>query len=78
MEVVLKLKDDGDARVVDEALVALGLSRQLTHPRTDDPTLRGYSTVEVPDESTARQVAERLAGLQEVEAAYVQPPAELP
>lgn len=78
MEVVVKLKDDADATSADQALVDMGLSRQLTHPGTHDPTLRGYSTVEVPDEPTARQVAERLAGLQEVEAAYVQPPADLP
>jgi hypothetical protein len=78
MEVVVKLKDDADATPADQALAAMGLSRTLVHPQTDDPGLRPYSTVEVPDEPTARQVAERLAGLQGVEAAYVQPPAELP
>ena len=78
MEVMVKLKDDAHTAPVTDALADMGLSLRSVHPRTEDPTLRSYSTVEVPDEATARQVTERLTGLEQIEAAYVQPPAELP
>ena len=78
MEVMVKLKEEARTAPVADALAAMGLTLRAVHPRTDDPTLRSYSTVEVPDERTARQVTERLAGLEQIEAAYVQPPAELP
>lgn len=78
MDVMVKLRDEADAAVVQAAVATMGLGLHPVHPGTQDAGLATYSTVEVPDEQTAREVSERLAGLEEVEAAYVQPPPGLP
>lgn len=55
-----------------------GLTLVPVDPRADDPTLRSFFRVEVPDDETARRLIEELSGLEAVDAAYVQPPDALP
>ncbi|MCP9488992.1 MAG: hypothetical protein MSC31_03855 [Solirubrobacteraceae bacterium MAG38_C4-C5] len=78
MDVMVKLKDEADAAVVQDVVATMGLRLRPVHPGTQDAGMATYSTVEVPDEQTAREVSERLTGLEEVEGAYVQPSPGLP
>lgn len=66
------------ADAVLEVVSKLGMSLEALHPGHSDPQLRTHYRVEAPDEQTADQVREALAGLEGVEAAYLQPPDALP
>lgn len=66
------------ANAVLEVVSKLGMSLEALHPGHTDPQLRTQYRVGAPDEQTAQQVREALAGLEGVEAAYLQPPDALP
>jgi hypothetical protein len=55
----------------------LGLPLEPLHPGVDDPVLRSYYTVEVPDRVAAAVLA-RLRASPAVAAAYVKPPEAAP
>ena len=63
---------------VAAALREYGANLHAMHPRAADPELRSWFVVEVPDERSAALLATSLLGLDGVQAAYEQPPAELP
>jgi hypothetical protein len=48
------------------------------NPSSEHPVLLPYFAIEVPDQNVANALIQRLVGLQDVEAAYIQPQAELP
>lgn len=52
----------------------LGISLHPLHPGSDDPSLRSYFTVEVPDAAAAQRVIARLRQSPGITAAYVKPP----
>jgi hypothetical protein len=55
-----------------------GLTLEPMHRDTDDPNLRSYFIVEVPDNATAQRVIDRLRRSEAVAAVYVKPPDALP
>lgn len=56
----------------------LGVSLTPMYPGQSHPTLAPFYFVDVPDQETAEKVIARLTQSALVEAAYVQPDAELP
>jgi hypothetical protein len=56
----------------------LGISLEPLHPDSDDPTLRTYFTVDVPDGAAAQHVIDHLRQNPAVSAAYVKPPDAMP
>ena len=56
----------------------LGVVLEPMHPRTADPDLTRYFTVEAPDQATAERVVARLRQSKAVEAAYLKPPDAMP
>jgi len=67
-----------EPEVLLEMIKTLGLTVEPMHRNTDDPNLRSYFIVEVPDNATAQRVIDRLRQSKAVVAAYVKPPDELP
>ncbi len=61
-------------RTADE----LGVALKAMHPGVADAELSRYFTVDVPDDSTAQRVIERLNACEAVDAAYMKPPEALP
>lgn len=57
---------------------SFGLSLEPLHAGTDDPALKSYFFVEVPDNVTAQMVIDDILHLEAVKAAYTKPPDELP
>jgi hypothetical protein len=66
------------AKEVAETVSALGSSLEQMHPGVSDATLAQYFTVQVPEESAARDAVDRLLNCEAVEAAYVKPSDEMP
>ena len=56
----------------------LGIAFHPMHPDTEDPTLRRYFTVDVPNAASAEEVAARLRDSPAIAAAYVKPPDAMP
>jgi hypothetical protein len=56
----------------------LGLSLTPMYPGQSHPTLQPFYFIDVPDQATAEKVISRLTKSAAVEAAYLQPDAELP
>ena len=66
------------AKEVAETVNAMGASLEQMHPGVADATLAQYFTVEVPEETAAKEAIDRLMNCEAVEAAYVKPSDELP
>lgn len=56
----------------------LGVTLEPLHPNTQDPHLRRFFTVRVPNAADGKQLINILRRCQGIEAAYVKPPDELP
>lgn len=68
----------GPAENVIALLTEHGADIAAMHPSTTDPELQTWFLVDVADATSATGLASSLVGVDGVEAAYVQPPAELP
>jgi hypothetical protein len=66
------------APALDALAGELGVTFRAMHPDTDDPTLRTYFTVDVPNAASAERVAARLRDSPAIAAAYVKPPDAMP
>lgn len=64
-----------DLRSAEEEL---GISLTPMYPSHSHPSLAPFYLIDVPDQATAERVVARLTQLAAVEAAYLQPDAELP
>ncbi len=58
----------------EAAAGALGVTPRPLHPGAEDPRLRSYYVVDVPDGATAERVVARLRQSPAVAAAYIKPP----
>ena len=65
-------------RVIASLERELGVSIRPMHPGTDDATLGSYFTVDVPNSTSAEEVAARLRDSPAIAAAYVKPPDAMP
>jgi len=61
-----------------KAIRDLGVHLAPMHPSTNDPDLRTYFKIEVPDRETADHVAATLSRTPAVEAAFFKPAEEMP
>ncbi len=61
-----------------EAVGDLGVDLRPIHPGIADPELSTHFMVEVPDQSTAQRIVDRLSDSPVVTAAYIKPEAEAP
>lgn len=73
-----KAHESDDSRRLLQALDELGVMLKPMHPRTDEPALSGWFTIEAPDLAVAEHVIGRLQERREIEAAYIKPPDEMP
>ena len=56
----------------------LGVSLEPMYPEVSHPTLQPFFIIDVPDQASAAKIIARLTKSAAVEAAYLQPDAELP
>ena len=81
-EVADTLHERGSATTESKDLLGtvdgLGFSLEPLHSDTDDPLLRTFFMVDVPDRATAELVTANLRGCKAVQAAYLKPPDEMP
>jgi len=61
-----------------ELAAELRVTVRALHPGIQDPSLRRFFTVEVPDAAEAQRVIARLLRSPAIAAAYVKPPEALP
>jgi hypothetical protein len=82
MDVALSLQrrepPKGAARELLEAAQELGVSLEPIHPRTKDPHLAPYFSIDVGDTAAADQAIERFQRCEAVEGAYLKPHEEAP
>lgn len=80
LEAARVLQNQMSATPSSEELVAVAKELEITlqplHPRTKDPVLITFYTVDVVDADMAERVINRLLQLEAVEGAYLKPPAE--
>lgn len=67
-----------EAQDLQNAEAELGISLQPMYPGQSHPTLAPFYFIDVPDRTTAEKVISRLTQSAWVDAAYLQPDAELP
>ena len=73
-----QLMDSPELEELSKIQRSIGITLEPVHPRTKDPSLASYFTVEVPDEGTANKIIEHLKLCKEVDGAYIKPSDELP
>jgi hypothetical protein len=82
MDVALSLQrrepPKGAARELLEAAQELGVSLEPIHPRTEDPHLAPYFSIDVGDTAAADQAIKRFQRCGAVEGAYLKPHEEAP